>query len=84
MRRIIMHARGGHMREKGASMTMTGTVKFFNSERGYGFIKPDGGGREVFVHRSAMDRAGVKSLNPGQRVTFDLELGKMGKGRLTM
>jgi CspA family cold shock protein len=54
-------------------MAMTGTVKFFNSERGYGFIKPDDGGRDVFVHITAVERAGLKSLNEGQRI-------KKGKG----
>ena len=61
-------------------MAMTGTVKFFNGERGYGFIKPDDGGRDVFVHITAVERAGLKSLNEGQRVTFDVEPDKKGKG----
>ena len=57
-------------------MAMTGTVKFFNSERGYGFIKPDDGGRDVFVHITAVERAGLKSLNEGQRISFDVEPGQ--------
>ncbi len=61
-------------------MAMVGTVKFFNSERGYGFIKPDDGGRDVFVHITAVERAGLKSLNEGQRITFDIEPDKKGKG----
>ena len=48
-------------------MAMTGTVKFFNAERGYGFIKPDDGGRDVFVHVTAVERAGLKDLAEGQR-----------------
>ena len=61
-------------------MAMTGTVKFFNSERGYGFIKPDDGGRDVFVHITAVERAGLKSLNEGQRISFDVEPDKKGTG----
>ena len=49
-------------------MAMSGTVKFFNGERGYGFIKPDDGGRDVFVHITAVEQAGLKSLNEGQRI----------------
>jgi CspA family cold shock protein len=62
------------------SMAMTGTVKFFNGERGYGFIKPDDGGRDVFVHITAVERAGLKSLVEGQRISFDVEPDKKGKG----
>ena len=54
-------------------MAMTGTVKFFNGERGYGFIKPDDGGRDVFVHISAVERAGLSSLNEGQVVEYEIE-----------
>lgn len=61
-------------------MAMTGTVKFFNAERGYGFIKPDDGGRDVFVHVTAVERAGLKVLNEGQRISFDVEPDKKGKG----
>ena len=61
-------------------MAMGGTVKFFNGERGYGFIKPDDGGRDVFVHITAVERAGLKSLNEGQRISFDVEPDKKGKG----
>ena len=52
-------------------MAMAGTVKFFNGERGYGFIKPDDGGRDVFVHITAVERAGLKSLIEGQRISFE-------------
>jgi CspA family cold shock protein len=61
-------------------MAMAGTVKFFNAERGYGFIKPDDGGRDVFVHVTAVERAGLKSLTEGQRISFDVEPDKKGKG----
>jgi CspA family cold shock protein len=61
-------------------MTMTGTVKFFNGERGYGFIKPDDGGRDVFVHITAVELAGLTELSEGQRITFEIEPDKKGKG----
>jgi CspA family cold shock protein len=61
-------------------MAQTGVVKFFNGERGYGFIKPDDGGRDVFVHITAVERAGLKSLNEGQHISFDVEPDKKGKG----
>ena len=61
-------------------MPTTGTVKFFNSEKGYGFIKPDDGGRDVFVHVSAVMSSGLGTLNEGQRVSFEVEPDKRGKG----
>jgi CspA family cold shock protein len=61
-------------------MAQTGTVKFFNTERGYGFIKPDDGGRDVFVHITAVEQAGMKALTEGQRISFDVEPDKKGKG----
>jgi CspA family cold shock protein len=61
-------------------MPTTGTVKFFNSEKGYGFIKPDDGGRDVFVHVSAVMSSGLGTLNEGQRVSFEIEPDKRGKG----
>jgi CspA family cold shock protein len=51
----------------------TGTVKFFNAQKGYGFIVQDQGGPDVFVHISAVERAGMRSLNEGQKVSFDIE-----------
>jgi CspA family cold shock protein len=51
----------------------TGTVKFFNSQKGFGFIVQDGGGPDVFVHISAVERAGMSTLNEGQKITFDIE-----------
>ncbi len=61
-------------------MAMSGTVKFFNAERGYGFIKPDDAGPDVFVHITAVERAGLKTLAEGQHVTFEVEPDKKGKG----
>jgi len=49
----------------------TGTVKWFNSQKGYGFIQPDDGGKDVFVHASAVERAGMSSLNEGQKVSYE-------------
>ena len=70
----------GNHGDRSFPMAMTGTVKFFNGERGYGFIKPDDGGRDVFVHITAVERAGLKALNEGQRISFDVEPDKKGKG----
>ncbi len=50
----------------------TGTVKWFNPQKGFGFIQPEGGGPDVFVHISAVERAGLRTLNDGQKVTYDL------------
>ena len=50
-----------------------GTVKWFNSQKGYGFIQPTGGGRDVFVHITAVERAGLGSLNEGQQIEFEIE-----------
>jgi CspA family cold shock protein len=49
-----------------------GTVKWFNNQKGFGFIQPDGGGKDVFVHISAVERSGMNSLNEGQKVSFDI------------
>lgn len=57
----------------------TGTVKWFNSVKGYGFIEPDEGGADAFVHISAVERAGLSTLNEGQKVQYDLEQGNNGK-----
>lgn len=57
----------------------TGTVKFFNESKGYGFIAPDGGGNDAFVHISAVERSGMQSLRENQRVSYDLEEDRRGK-----
>ncbi len=61
-------------------MPLTGTVKFFNTDKGYGFIRPDDGTRDVFVHVSAVTSSGLGALNEGQRVSFEIEDDKRGKG----
>jgi len=64
----------------------TGTVKWFNGQKGFGFIQPDGGGADVFVHISAVERSGMNSLNEGQKVSFEIEQdrrsGKSSAGQL--
>ncbi|MEQ1538516.1 MAG: cold-shock protein [Sphingorhabdus sp.] len=57
----------------------TGTVKFFNTDKGYGFIAPDGGGNDSFVHISAVQAAGMMTLDKDQRVNYEIEDGKNGK-----
>ena len=61
-------------------MPQTGSIKFFNPDKGYGFIKPDDGGRDIFVHITAVEQAGLKTLPEGGRITFDVEPDKKGKG----
>jgi cold shock protein len=68
---------------KEASMAK-GTVKFFNAQKGFGFIVQDGGGPDVFVHISAVERAGMSNLNEGQKLTFDIETDRRsGKAAAT-
>jgi CspA family cold shock protein len=65
---------------------MTGTVKFYNDQRGFGFIAPDGGGKDVFVHATALERAGMRGLVEGQKVSFDTQedrrSGKIAVGNI--
>ena len=63
---------------RGKTMT-TGTVKFFNPGKGFGFIEPEDGSKDAFVHISAVERAGLSSLNEGQKVSYELQPGRDGK-----
>jgi cold shock protein len=56
-----------------------GTVKFFNTTKGYGFISPEDGGKDAFVHISAVERSGLSTLNEGQKVSYELQSGRDGK-----
>jgi CspA family cold shock protein len=70
--------------EIGDSPMATGTVKFFNTSKGYGFLQPEDGGKDVFVHITAVQRAGLDTLSEGQRVSYELvtERGKTAAGNL--
>ena len=61
-------------------MAQTGTVKFFTATTGFGFLTPDGGAKDVFVHISAVEKSGLRTLVDGQKVSFDIEPDRMGKG----
>jgi CspA family cold shock protein len=66
------------MASEGPSVEETGTVKWFNADRGYGFIAPNGGGKDVFVHISALERSGIEELSEGQTVVVDVVEGRKG------
>ena len=74
---MLAHAR--HAWDKGLPIMLTGTVKFFNNDKGYGFIAPEDGSSDAFVHISAVERAGMVSLNKEQRVSYELETDRRGK-----
>jgi CspA family cold shock protein len=65
-------------------MATKGIVKFFNQDKGFGFITPDGGAKDVFVHISALQASGIQSLREGQQVTFDTVPDRMGKGPMAV
>ena len=62
-------------------MRTNGTVKFFDQTRGFGFITPEGGSKDVFVHITALSKAGIESLNEGDKVSFDVEDDSRGRGK---
>jgi len=62
-------------------MRVTGTVKFFNTAKGYGFVQPDDGGKDVFVHATALEQADIRSLNEGDKISFVLEDDRRGRGK---
>jgi len=82
----VRNASGGDCYPKDYLTMATGTVKWFNGTKGFGFIQPDDGGSDVFVHISAVERAGMRTLNEGQKITYELEQdkrsGKMSAGQL--
>ena len=62
-------------------MRQTGTVKFFNAAKGYGFITPDGEAKDVFIHVTALERAGIRGIDEGTKLTFDVEDDRRGRGK---
>jgi CspA family cold shock protein len=62
-------------------MRLSGTVKFFNGAKGFGFIAPEAGSKDIFVHASALEAAGIRSLDEGDKVTFVLEDDRKGRGK---
>ena len=62
-------------------MRISGTLKFYNAAKGFGFITPDDGSKDVFVHASALEKAGIRSLNEGDKITFTLEDYRKGRGK---
>jgi cold shock protein len=75
---VASPAGGGDRRGARAATTLDGAVKWFEPDKGYGFISPDGGGKDVFIHITALRRSGVNALGPGQRVRVDVVDGKKG------
>jgi cold shock protein len=75
---VATHVASLHWSDKGEILMAQGTVKWFNGEKGFGFIEQDGGGADVFVHFSAIQADGYRSLDEGQRVEFDITQGQKG------
>jgi CspA family cold shock protein len=71
-------AEGGERRAARPASTLEGSVKWFAADKGYGFIAPDGGGKDIFIHVTALRRSGLSALDPGQRVRVDVVEGKKG------
>ena len=78
--RRLLYAHGVESGKGFIAMQQQGTVKFFNTDKGYGFIKPADGGRDIFVHVSAVEAAGLTTLPEGAAISFDIEPDKKGKG----
>ena len=62
-------------------MRITGTLKFYNAAKGFGFVTPEDGSKDVFIHATALEKAGIHSLNEGDKITFTLEDDKKGRGK---
>ena len=62
-------------------MATNGTIKFFNHSRGFGFVSPDDGGKDVFIHVTALEAAGISSVDEGDKITFDTEDDRRGRGK---
>jgi len=77
--RYVTHARGVLNCYLESLLMSTGTVKWFNAQKGYGFIQPETGGADVFVHISAVERAGMDNLREGQKLSYELEQGQRGR-----
>jgi CspA family cold shock protein len=77
--RCVAHSRGVLIRYLELLLMSTGTVKWFNAQKGYGFIQPETGGADVFVHISAVERAGMDNLREGQKLSYELEQGQRGR-----
>ena len=80
---MLAHVAASEPKSKGLPDMATGTVKWFNTTKGYGFIAPDGGGKDVFVHISAVERAGLTGLKDNQKVTYELQAGRDGRESAT-